>query len=175
MNQAASHLASKREATERQGFWKAGEGSQKEKKAISGLGKRAVGEGRSLCGSSLHLPLGDGEDPCDRLPHWCQPENSWLVKTTFLGKVEDSVSSPSLMAWPGLSDSFWTCVIVFNIKVSKRRMFEGNTLREGYWQRWGSKINKKEWADERTDTKAPWWRQGHSLTSWGCARRLKVS
>ena len=49
------------------------------KKAISGLGKQAVGEGRSLCGSLLHLPLGDGEDPCDRLPHWCQPENSRLM------------------------------------------------------------------------------------------------
>lgn len=34
------------------------------------------------------LLLGDREDPCDRIPHWCWPENSPLTGEHFWGRLE---------------------------------------------------------------------------------------
>ena len=74
MNQTGPHLANRGEfqrATENERLLKAEQQSHKQKKKII-LGEvSSFGDKRVLLGGLPHLPLGNREGLCDRLPYCC--------------------------------------------------------------------------------------------------------
>lgn len=75
------------------------------------------GTARGSYHADSHLLWGDGEGPCDTLPHWCSSENFWLVVTTLLWEEAETAIRVSIK--PQFGDlaevmPFWAFGFLFN-------------------------------------------------------------